>query len=660
MPDTTTNQLDEAGWLDLDRTATLEGISRQAVSRKLTKGTYAATRKAPCRNGEKWQVHVSCLQLDAQMAYRKEQSDVLLASHIDGLVQAQMALPTPAPSGSQASYMAAPAPKRRDADRRKRLLEEWLALGSTTERTVFAKAHKVTMQTLYNWKKRFDGASPSLLNRSGRTKGTTNFPPEVAAFCERLYFQPERPMKIQVHHALRAEFGPQAPPYSTLARWIATAIEDNPAYATYARQGSKAYRDRHEAYVQRLAPEHCNEIWVGDHHQIDVLVVAPDDTIQRPWLTGWMDWCSRALVGYDLNFGPNSMSIARAMRDGIIKKEGLPWCGRPDHVLMDNGRDYRSKHLNGETHLVYHQSEETIGAGFFGEIGTKVHFCQPYHGQSKVIERGFRTVYSFVLNLLPGYIGNKPSNRPETASIQVAQTQKWIKAGKPEDERPPLLMWYEFSAIFELAMEHYHNHKHRGLKGLTPSQAWMRNARPAVMPHETLLDLLCFPKVNRIIQKGGRITVHGNAYDHDNMLGLECPVEVFYNPNDPATVTVIRKGQFLCKAALVESLPAMAETEEEKALVAEVIRKRKAVEKAFKERLRQSRFSLYLPPITRCDTNGQEQPVIQQTGRLSRAARKAAEAPALPPTAAQAAAVSGQVLRLWGFQPEPESKETRP
>jgi hypothetical protein len=63
-----------------------------------------------------------------------------------------------------------------------------------------------------------------------------------------------------------------------------------------------------------------------------------------------MDMRTRSLVGWCISFAPNSRTIAMALHHAILPKNdpAFPQHGLPSSVYIDNGKDYRSKYLNGE------------------------------------------------------------------------------------------------------------------------------------------------------------------------------------------------------------------------------------------------------------------------------------------------------------------------
>lgn len=90
---------------------------------------------------------------------------------------------------------------------------------------------------------------------------------------------------------------------------------------TLAHHGTKAYSDAFEL-VHRREAAGPNAIWQADHSPLDMLLVRPDRTAGKPWLTVILDDYSRAVAGYFLSFEPPSaLHTSLALRQGIWRKD---------------------------------------------------------------------------------------------------------------------------------------------------------------------------------------------------------------------------------------------------------------------------------------------------------------------------------------------------
>ena len=156
-------------------------------------------------------------------------------------------------------------------------------------------------------------------------------PMPVAAICR----QAER---------LAQDLGAEPPSYWRVYRIISALPAD---LVTLAHEGSKAYSNAFEL-VHRREADRPNAIWQADHTPLDILLIRPDGTTAKPWLSTVIDDYSRAVAGYFLSFeAPSALNTSLALRQAIWRKEAPDWivCGIPDVLYTDNGSDFTSQHL---------------------------------------------------------------------------------------------------------------------------------------------------------------------------------------------------------------------------------------------------------------------------------------------------------------------------
>jgi putative transposase len=127
-------------------------------------------------------------------------------------------------------------------------------------------------------------------------------------------------------------------------------------YLECKRQGTKAARQRFEPRPGKLMIEDALALIQIDHTRADINLVADDDpshVIGRPWLTLAIDVATRAVVGYYLTMdAPSAISVAMCVAHVMLPKaenDIEPGCwpmnGKPACILVDNGKDLRSKAL---------------------------------------------------------------------------------------------------------------------------------------------------------------------------------------------------------------------------------------------------------------------------------------------------------------------------
>jgi putative transposase len=88
---------------------------------------------------------------------------------------------------------------------------------------------------------------------------------------------------------LAQELGQEPPSYWVVYRIVSALPAD---LVTLAHRGSKAYGESFEL-VHRREAEGPNAIWQADDTPLDILLVRPDGTPAKPWLTTVIDDYSR-------------------------------------------------------------------------------------------------------------------------------------------------------------------------------------------------------------------------------------------------------------------------------------------------------------------------------------------------------------------------------
>jgi transposase InsO family protein len=329
---------------------------------------------------------------------------------------------------------------------------------------------------------------------------------------------------------------------SFLRRWRKSCIA-----ARRARSREKDWNDTQQPYVTRKNDEYKpGEMWFGDHTELDFAYINDEGKIDYLWMTANIDMGSRVLLGYVLADTPSSNTIAAAIRNSITSSQLKAFTGtsyEPLHITnmcdtltIDNGKDYRSKHLQR----------------FFGKIDftdvarqalqriTKVNYTLKYHGQSKgPQERWFRTIQG-MLKCLQGYKGNKYDKKPDTLKNDIAQGLI------PTRE--------QLTAMIALAVNTYNNKPHSALKGQTPIQYYLTHQIQQRSIDLRVLDFLLM-KVKRnngqpIKIRHSQVLIYGEEYysqllfDHNDK-----HADVYYDPNDLGMVVVYVDNKFVAVAS---------------------------------------------------------------------------------------------------------------
>lgn len=194
-----------------------------------------------------------------------------------------------------------------------------------------------------------------------------------------------------------------------------------------ARHGYAAFNQRYGYSINRdLSNILAGEVWVSDHAQSDIVVQTPDGKHCNLWITVWADFKTRKWLGWYVHIdAPCTEHIFTAFYAAASKY------GIPKHVVVDNGKDYRSVVLTGGRSnwskiKVEHDERKCIA--LFGLLDIIVHFAWPYNPQSKPIELTFHIVNTKHSRHLVGYRGPNIYERPEQLKDEVKTNKIWTEA----------------------------------------------------------------------------------------------------------------------------------------------------------------------------------------------------------------------------------------
>jgi len=354
--------------------------------------------------------------------------------------------------------------------------------------------------------------------------------------------------------------------YSTVLRILR---EIPPAVKTLGREGKRAFREQYGVYIPRTYQDLRNrEIFCGDHHEFDLFVYASSGKLFRPWISAWLDLKTEVLPGWFISARPNSDTIALAYRHAVLPKRDKIM-GLSETVYVDNGRDYRSRYLEGNSRpwrmdlgttelFVRAHGIEVLGEermeGIWRGLGVQTLHTLPANPQAKPIERFFGTVERDLIQELPGWCGNSPETRPgDILKPLLRQHEDWL-AGRREET--PFLHVAEFALKFEAWLhERYLRTPHTRL-GCAPLDAYEREYGHPVVPSERALDILLMRADRRLVRRNGiEMFERGRWYWAEELAGREGTyVEVRWDPRELGRILAYADRGFLCEAKNLELL----------------------------------------------------------------------------------------------------------
>lgn len=278
---------------------------------------------------------------------------------------------------------------------------------------------EVTVPTFYRWMRNYreqgiSGVTPRYGISSGGAGESLS--QEERNLLLRFWLRDTQPSMSHAWRLMKENLPTSRCTYQTAARFLKSLPE---AVKGVHRLGAKKFEDLFLPHLeQRLDLYKSNDVWVSDHHCLDVLV-RYQGRLVRPWITIFQDLRSGLVVGWWASVQPSSLSIAVAFIMAAIQH------GLPQSCLFDNGQDYRSKWLNGHTQEVAEttpekltQTREVEFSGVFGTLGVQVRFTRTYNGKSKArTERYFRTLAEYFCRDVSTYLGSDSTTRPEDAEL---------------------------------------------------------------------------------------------------------------------------------------------------------------------------------------------------------------------------------------------------
>lgn len=377
--------------------------------------------------------------------------------------------------------------------------------------------------------------------------------------------------------------------YSTIRKYLRSLPADAVLYKAH---GERRFNKDHAPYVRRVLDGIVAGAFLcGDHHQFDVMVWdGRGGKPFRPWLTAWLDLRSRAVTGWVICRQPSSKTILEAFLHAISPKQRPEYermCGIPDDILEDNGRDYRSRTVEGETVPPSRTKEEDCRiVGFLEKVGIAmehIHHALPYHARSKPIERWFLTLCNqFAKAMGEAYVGNCAAHRPEQLREAVRLHERFILGLEPKS---PFMTVEEFRTVFEKWLFTYHCAAHSSLSedGVerSPLDCLRLYGRTPRIARDTTLELLAlWPPERRTVRNGGVVQIRNLEYYNPALCQLQAGTEVqVCIPEELGRIYVYEmppSDRFICEATSVKGFR-MDDVEGGRELIAESRRHMRSV-----------------------------------------------------------------------------------
>lgn len=302
-----------------------------------------------------------------------------------------------------------------------------------------ARNHGQGVRTVWGWFALIDGIRPDdrlpyLAPRNRAVEDRPRSKEFSAEFYELLcadYLRLEAPtFSDSYRRALRVAKakGLDVLPERTMRRVLDRRV--SPTSQILARKGADALKRRYPAQVRDKSALRPMEAVNADFHKFDVFVSWPvakgeQPLISRPQMVAFQDIYSGRILSWRVDVSANSAAVQLCAGD-MIETWGIP-----EHVLLDNGREFAAKDITGGAKNRYRfKVKEDDVPGLFTALDCKIHFATPYHGQAKPIERAFRDMCSSIAKdprYAGAYTGNRPDAKPENYGSKAVPLDEFLR-----------------------------------------------------------------------------------------------------------------------------------------------------------------------------------------------------------------------------------------
>jgi len=383
---------------------------------------------------------------------------------------------------------------------------------------------KVSARTLYRWRQEHAEAGTegalalaALAPRHGIKKsgaGVTLVPIE-RALLRQFWLKNTCPAMAHAWHNMLKACPSSHCSYQIAVRFLHSI---SPAERDFYRLGMKHFEDLYLPYVEQNVLRYKSlDLVVSDHHVLDCVVVYRGKLI-RPWITTFQDYRSGKIVGFFPTVKPSSLSIIAAYYMCCIRY------GVPKAVLFDNGKDYRSKLLNGYSTTAKQftpdgiaEEVEVFFQGILPALGSEVHFTKTYSAKSKGRqERYYRLLGEYLSKDIGSFTGSDTTTKPDDAVLMWHSINGLAK-------REDIPSWEYFTRAAAAMVEYINDtftSQGIGMDGKTRSRVFEENLPEMIrqVAKEELQQALYRSEVRKCGRNG--IKHHGVNYCHPALAGM--------------------------------------------------------------------------------------------------------------------------------------------
>ena len=398
-------------------------------------------------------------------------------------------------------------------------------------------SERVTDHQLRDWEKRYKAngrALESLIDKRGGKRGEDSIPPEVWEYFLSCILTPQK-RSVSLCYDLTVKKFPayKLPTVRTFQIWYKEKI---PEYAKLKAAGRKdSYEVSLNSVKRDYRSEHSNSIWVLDHHLSDVFVRNKQGKITRLWLTAAMDVSSRKIMSIVAKCGaPDASRIKQGLRIAMMR------FGIPETLQTDNGKDYISKSV-----------DDMLNAFELKGFPIERITALPYHGQSKPIERFFKTLEERFGKRFYSYAGNNAKDRPD-------YLQKTNRELAKDPNIPTITEFIEKLGAW-IAEYNAAPHSGQGMDGKTPDQVYSERMPAEIRQiSDEALTWICGERAERKVVRNEIQLMNRNYRNRDGKLANYNgkTVKIAFIPENIDVLFILdEQERFICKCSAVQLSP---------------------------------------------------------------------------------------------------------
>lgn len=500
-------------WITVKQVACILGVTEMAVRKNVYKGKYRYqhTKGKGGNSGKVLQIALESLPQSAQDAYNGTIKQFEQTNYLSDFTGAQ----------------------REAAERKCRIVRIFQSSGISGKRFVedynAKNSDTISLNQLYDRQRRLKNGGLSALvdTRGTHSKGISSISDEAWTLFSNLYLTQQKRSIALCYRLVKSKY-PEIPSASAFERRAKSEFTD--LVILRYREPKKNFNDALPYHIRTKKDIESNDTWSSDLHTCDTFVLDKRGNAVRLTLTVISDIRSTKILSYKFRASPGDTSVIKiCLRDAMIKY------GIPREFYTDNGKDYKSKELSNDVENNLSLTEV---------LGIKQIFAQPYHGQSKPVERFFRTFEDSFGKLFKTYAGSNAVNRTDATKMTSKQL-----AQKPYIPTMDEYISYADEFIIQYNAEPSTADE---MDGKSPDDIYLENLHcKRDVENTDILHLLCGRFEERTVQRNG-VRLINNFYYNDS--GALLPyynkkVVVVYDPEDLSEMMILDKEtkRFICK-----------------------------------------------------------------------------------------------------------------